>query len=101
MRKPLWAVVTVVVVVVLGAAAWRLLGVPDLARIGAGYAAQQTCACLFISHRAPGSCHKDLERMAQWFIRVKAGDAQVTTNAFGVAHATSRYQPGFGCSLTE
>ncbi|HET6284106.1 MAG TPA: hypothetical protein VFH73_24325 [Polyangia bacterium] len=101
MRKPLWAAVAVAALVVSGAAAWRLFAVSDLARIGAGYAAQQTCACLFISHRAPESCHKDLEPMAQWFIRVKVGDAQVSTNSFGVAHATSRYQPGFGCSLVE
>jgi hypothetical protein len=101
MGKPLKIAIAFVVLLVAGAAAWRLMHISDLARVGAGYVAQQTCNCLFISRRAADSCHKDLERMAQWFITVKVGDAQVSTHAFGVARATSRYQAGFGCSLAE
>lgn len=101
MRKRLWFVVGFLGLLLAAGAAWRLLRVEQLAEIGAGYTAQQTCACLFVSRRPLESCRMDLERMARWFISVKVGDAEVKTRAFGLAAATSRYQAPFGCSLIE
>jgi hypothetical protein len=80
---------------------WRLLRVSDLVLIGTGYAAQQTCSCLFISRRPLDSCKADLDRLAQLLVSVHPGHQQVTARALGLAHATSRYQAGFGCSLQD
>jgi hypothetical protein len=84
---------------VAGAVGWRVFRVSDMATIGAGYAAEQTCACLFVAHRALPSCLTDLEPLAQRLISVQPGDNQVTASGFGLATATARYEKGFGCSL--
>jgi hypothetical protein len=102
MRKRLWLVVGGVAALVLaGAAAWCLLDLTELARVGTVYTAQRTCACLFISRRTPESCHGDLDPMARWLVSVAIGDAHVTARSLGVGRATSRYQPGFGCALVD
>jgi hypothetical protein len=99
MRKALFILAGLLVA---GAAiAWRLLHLPDLARIGTGYAAQQTCACLFVSGRSPESCRTDLEPMARWLVSVERGEGQVTARSMGLARAVARYQKGFGCSLEQ
>lgn len=48
------AIAGIVTVAVI--AAWRVFPVSELAQIGAGYAAEQTCACLFVSGRSLESC---------------------------------------------
>ena len=64
-----------------GAVAWRVLRVSDLAEIGAGYAAQQTCACLFISRRTPESCHADMVPLARALVSVEPAADQVTARS--------------------
>jgi hypothetical protein len=81
--------------------AWRVFRVPDLLRIGTGYTAQQTCACLLVSGRTLDSCMTDLEPLARRLISVRVGATEVTASAFGVASATARFQKGFGCSLSD
>lgn len=76
------------------------LRVGDTGRIGTGYAAEQTCACLFISHRALESCRLDLEPLAQRLVTIEPGDGEVTARSFGVV-ATARYDQRFGCSLQK
>lgn len=91
-----------VVAVLVAAAvvvAWRVLRVGNLASIGSGYAAEQTCACLFIAGRTLESCMTDLDPLARKLIRVKPGTDEVTASGFGLAAATARYEKGFGCSL--
>ena len=98
-KRSLIAAVIIAAVAVGGAVAWRTLRVSDLTNIGTGYAAQQTCACLFISKRSPESCRLDLDPLARRLVSVKAGAAEVTASSFGLASATARYRKGFGCSL--
>jgi hypothetical protein len=69
--------------------------------LGAGYTAEQTCACLFVSHRSAESCRGDLEPMARWFVSVSPGADAVTSRSFLISRATARYQKGFGCSLED
>jgi hypothetical protein len=97
-RKRLGFAVALLVAVV---AAWHVLRVPDLAQIGAGYAAQQTCACLFVSGRSLESCETDLDPTARHLIAIRSGSDTVTARAFGVVTATARYEKGFGCSLGD
>jgi hypothetical protein len=79
--------------------AWRVFRVPLLMNIGTGYAAQQTCACLFISGRTLESCLGDLEPLARKLISVHPGNAEVTASGFGLETATAHHDKGFGCSL--
>ncbi len=99
MRKRKWKrYVLVVLLAVAAAAGWhyRKLGL-----IGAGYAAEQTCACLFISGRELESCRRDLEPLAQKIVTIKPGDHEVSTHVFGLMRAHAKYEAGFGCSLTD
>jgi hypothetical protein len=88
-------------VVLAGVVAWRVLHVSDLAHIGAGYTAQQTCACLFIGRRTLESCLTDLDPLARRLISVRPGSEEVTATGLGVSTATARYEKGFGCSLRD
>jgi hypothetical protein len=91
----------VVLLVVAVAVAWRLLRVSLLLNIGTGYAAEQTCACLFISGRTLDSCLGDLEPLARKLISVHPATAEVTASGLFVVSATARYEPGFGCALRD
>ncbi len=97
MRKRILQVVAVLVVA-LGVI--LAVYVPRLTRIGVGYAAEQTCACLFVSGRTLESCRGDLEGLARRTITIEPGQNEVRARSLG-AHATARYQAGFGCSLVD
>jgi hypothetical protein len=94
----LWAVLGILAGLVV---AWRVFRVPLLLNIGTGYAAQQTCACLFVSGRTIESCLGDLEPLARKLISIRPGTADVTAKGFFFKTATARYEAGFGCSLRD
>ena len=100
-RLAVGVIVALVAVVIAAAVAWRVFRVPLLLNIGTGYAAQQTCACLFISGRAIESCLGDLEPLARKLISIRPGAAEVTASGWFLASATARYEEGFGCSLGD
>jgi hypothetical protein len=100
MRKRALVVAGAVVAGTLAAGVW-LLRLPEYARIGVGYTAQQTCACLFISGRSPASCRMDLDPLARKIVSVEVGAAEVTARSAGFARAIARYRKGMGCSLEE
>ncbi|HVR61473.1 MAG TPA: hypothetical protein VMU50_06205 [Polyangia bacterium] len=97
MRKRFLVAAAVVIVGAVVAA--RALRLPDLMHIGAGYTAEQTCACLFVSHRTLDSCRGELEPMARWFVAITPGADSVTARSFVLSRATARFQKNFGCSL--
>ena len=97
-RLVLGAVVLLLVAIVV---AWRVFHVSLLLNIGTGYAAQQTCACLFISGRTLDSCLGDLEPLARKLISVHPSAAEVTASGLFLETATARYEKGFGCSLRD
>ena len=99
-RKPI-VFGALAVAVIAGFVAWRALGLSDLVRIGGGYAAEQTCACIFISHRALASCMTDLDPLAQRIVSVRVGTAEVTAHTLGLGRTVARYEQGFGCSLRD
>jgi len=99
-RKPIVFGV-LAVTVVAGFAAFRALRLSDLAHIGTGYAAQQTCACVFISHRSLASCVTDLEPLARRLVSVRVGTHEVTAHTLGMSRTVARYEQGFGCSLRD
>ncbi len=85
----------------IAVALWRFLRLSDLAHIGAGYTAQQTCACLFVGGRTLESCMTDLDPLARRLVSVRPGPDEVTASGFGWSSATARYEKGFGCSLRD
>ncbi|HMJ52270.1 MAG TPA: hypothetical protein VK540_09345 [Polyangiaceae bacterium] len=101
-RKPIvLGILALAVFVIGGFVAWRALRLSELGHIGAGYAAQQTCACVFVSHRALASCMTDLDPLAQRVVSVRVGTDDVTARTLGLNRAVARYEQGFGCSLRD
>jgi hypothetical protein len=84
-----------------GGAAWRSLELGTLVDIGVGYTSQLTCACLFISNRPLDSCRMDLDPLARKLIGIHPGERQVTATSFGLARATARFDPEYGCSVVR
>jgi hypothetical protein len=72
-----------------------------LLRIGAGYTAQQTCACLLVSGRSLESCMTDLDPLARRVVSVRVGEGEVTASALGIATATARFDKSYGCTLSN
>lgn len=97
--KRLLGLLAAFALILAGGLAWRGFRVSDMANIGSGYVAEQTCACLFVSGRSLESCMTDLKPLARRLISVQPGVHEVTASGFGVATATARYEKGFGCSL--
>jgi hypothetical protein len=93
------AIAGIVTVAVI--AAWSVFRVSELAHIGAGYAAEQTCACLFVSSRSLESCRGDLNPLTRWVVSVRPGTDQVTASSLGLAKATAQYEKNFGCTLQD
>ena len=100
-RRKRLALGVVALLLVAVVVAWRVFRVPLLLNIGTGYAAQQTCACLFISGRTLESCLGDLEPLARKLISIHPGADEVTASGFVLETATARYEKGFGCSLRD
>jgi hypothetical protein len=71
--------------------------------IGPGYSAEVTCACLFVSGRAPESCAGDLDPLARKLVSVSIAPASrsVTARSLGLARRTARYRDGYGCALDD
>jgi hypothetical protein len=95
MRK---RIVTAVMLLLFAGLVVGGLHLRKLAFIGSGYAAQQTCACLFISGRPLDSCRQDLEPLAQKIVTIEAGSNEVHARAI-LSSATARFDPAFGCAL--
>ncbi len=83
------------------AAAWFGWPYVSLAHSGAGYTAQQVCACLYVGERSAESCAREPEPPADRLAKWQAKDGRVTASllGLGIASATSRFEPGYGCVL--
>jgi hypothetical protein len=100
-RRKRLALGAVVLLLVAAIVAWRVFRVSLMLNIGTGYAAQQTCACLFVSARSIESCLGDLDPLARKLISIHPGTAEVTASGLLLKTATARYDSGFGCSLRD
>jgi hypothetical protein len=59
-------------ILLAAAFAWRTFRVSALLEAGAGYSAQQTCACLWVSGRTL-SCKTDLDPLARKLVSIASG----------------------------
>lgn len=100
-RRKWLALGVVAFLVIAVVVAWRVFRVPLLLDIGTGYAAQQTCACLYVSHRTLDSCLGDLDPLARKLISVRPGSEEVTASGLLLVTATAHYEQGFGCALRD
>ena len=65
--------------------------------IGTTFAAQQTCACLFVSERKLDACVKDLGKAGE-LLAVKPGEKSVKVTAlFGMFEGEAKAEAPFGC----
>lgn len=81
---------------------WSLQDEYQYARIATGYAAKQTCSCLFVAGRELNACMADFPRDAQGLISVKPEGGIVRASAlFGAIGAEAAYEDGFGCTLKD
>ena len=94
-------ILVAVVVVVVAAAAFAWSRVAPLGRIGTGYAAERTCACVFVSGRALDSCMQDLDPLARKLVRLDVRPSEVRARAALVITARARFDAATGCTLVE
>lgn len=103
MRKRwVWIAALVVVVIVIGAAAWALRGPVAYANIAVGYAAKQTCSCLNVSGRTLDSCIADFPADARRNITVSVeGDTVTASVAFGLIKSVAVHEAEYGCRAAD
>jgi hypothetical protein len=89
------------VIVALAVAAFLMRRFPVLGRVGSGYAAEQTCSCLFVSGRPLDSCRDDLDPLARKLVSMRVGSDDVRASVAGIFHARAVYDAKYGCSLVE
>jgi hypothetical protein len=83
------------------AAAMALRKLAPLARIGTGYAAEQTCACVFVSGRTIESCRGDLDPLALKLVMMEVGSDEVRARVAVLSHARAHFDATRGCTLVE
>ena len=90
-----------VAALLLIAAVMGLRKLGPLARIGTGYAAEQTCSCVFVSGRTLESCRGDLDPLALKLVSMEVGSDEVRARVALLSHARARFDATRGCTLVE
>jgi hypothetical protein len=99
-KRWIWGGALAVVIIAAGAGAWAARGQIAYAQIATGYAAKQTCSCLFVSGRTLDSCLTDLPPDARQNISVtQAGDLVRASVLFGAISAEAIHEAEFGCRI--
>jgi hypothetical protein len=101
-KRLVWIGVLVVSVLVIGGAAWAARGPLAYANVATGYAAKQTCSCIYVSGRTLDSCVADFPPEAGRNINVAVeGNTVRASVLFGVISSESMYEEGFGCRIAD
>ena len=101
-KRWIWLAVVLVVVGGLGGIVWALRGEVAFAQIGTGYAAKQTCSCLYVSNRTMESCMAEFSPEQRRNFAVTAdGDEVRASVLFGAISADARYEENYGCQLLD
>src|SRR4051812_21785778 len=98
MRK---RIVLAVAALLLIAAALLLRKFVPLGRLGTGYAAEVTCACVFVSGRTLDSCRGDPDPLAQKIVSIRIGSDDVRTSPLALPGAGGQYTGAAGAPLVE
>ena len=73
----------------------------SLARIATNYAAEQTCACLFVSQRPAESCEGELGAFASRFMAWRIEERAVAVSLLRLFSARAEFEEGFGCHVAR
>lgn len=104
MSRKRWIWVGVLAAILLGgaSAAWAMRDQVAYARIATGYAAKQTCSCLYVSGRELDSCMADFPEDARGQISIaQSGDNVSASVLFGAISAEARFEPEYGCQIVN
>ncbi len=95
-----WWSLAIVVLVVVGVAAFVMPGLTSTAEAGTAYMARVGCSCRFVAGRDMDSCKTDKLEGMELITMVDDPDARSVTARFPLlASATASYDEGFGCRL--
>jgi hypothetical protein len=100
-------IIGLAVVALIGFGVFALQRPLAYARVATSYAAQQTCACLYVSGREMASCLGDFPEDAVSQMTIVTADDGVSAHAVrvsalaGLIKAEATYDSGFGCSLVN
>lgn len=106
LRRVVWGLLGLVVVLALGAVLWLIAAPPELLRVGDGYAAKIVCSNVFLAHRDPNDVlAQDVQAPGNPILKLVSADVDrnagiVTAHMLGfVAPMTAVYRDGLGCTL--
>ena len=100
--KPAQALIGIIAAAGLAGLGWFASKQAAFAHVAVGYAAKQTCSCLFVSGRTMQSCLGDFPEDSRSLLNiVPAGDRVNASAAAGLFSAEAGYENGFGCRLVK
>lgn len=100
--KPATAALVIGALAALGGLGWFAAKQAAFAHVAVGYAAKQTCSCLYVSGRTMGSCMGDFPEDARGQLSIEpAGDSVTASAAVGLFSAEAKYEDGLGCRLVK
>jgi hypothetical protein len=101
-KRWIWIGALVVAAAAIAGAAWAARGPVNYARIATGYAAKQTCSCVFVSGRDLDSCIADFPPEAGSNINVAVeGETVRASVLFGAIGAEAVYEDAYGCRIAN
>lgn len=101
-KRWIWLGVGLAVLVGVGALIWSMQDELAYARIATGYAAKQTCSCVYVAGRPLDACMADFPADARGNISVTQDGAVVRASVLlGAVSAEAEFEEGFGCRLLD
>lgn len=89
-------------VAALGGLGWLATKQAAYANIAVGYAAKQTCSCLYVSGRTVASCLEDFPADARAQLKIEPqGDGVAASALMGAFSAEAVHEDGLGCRLVK
>jgi len=97
-KRWMWVGGVALAAIVLASAGWAVRGQIAYAHIATGYAAKQTCSCLYVSGRTLDSCIADFPADARDAITVtQEGERVHASVLFGLISADAVADGQYGC----
>lgn len=100
--KPATAIIGIGAAALVAGLAWFGMKQAAFAHIAVGFAAKQTCSCLFVSGRTMQSCLGDFPEDSRSLLTIDpAGDRVRSSAALGLFSAEAAYEDGLGCRIVK
>jgi hypothetical protein len=100
--KPATAIIGIGAAALVAGLAWFGMKQAAFAHIAVGFAAKQTCSCLFVSGRTMQSCMSDFPADSRDLLTIApAGNRVSASTALGLFSAEATYEDGLGCRIVK